>query len=104
MEAPFCKTCNKRHNGPCNVFLSPMANSMANSMANKIKPDYRFADVEEKFVQQELSRSSSKVEQRFCKPTSEGSIPSSGSTYKYRDAEKRKTYQRDLMRKRRAKA
>jgi len=29
MDAPFCKPCNKRHNGPCNTFF----------MANKVKPE-----------------------------------------------------------------
>ena len=82
------------------VESKPVAN-IVDDMANKIKPDYRFADVEERFVKEELGRSSSTEEQRFCKPNVEGSIPSSGSTYKYRDAEKRRAYQREYMRKRR---
>ena len=67
------------------VANKPMANTdlLANGMAN--------------------SRSSSMEEQRFCKPKVEGSIPSSGSTYKYRDTEKRKAYQREYMRMVRAK-
>ena len=37
MEFPFCKSCNRRHGGPCNVFYianEPMVNT--DNMANKV--------------------------------------------------------------------
>ena len=115
MDAPKCRVCGEKHwssephkwgdepkkavltklkavmaNAPI-VANKPMANTelLANNMANA-KP--LMAN----------SRSSSTAEQRFCKPKVEGSIPSSGSTYKYRDAEKRRAYQREYMRMRRS--
>ena len=85
MDAPFCKPCNKRHYGPCNVF-------MANSMANESDPVLD----DPVFI--------AKVNKRYDELAAAGKVSPEDlkKTYKYRDVEKRKTYQRDLMRKRRA--
>ena len=79
MEAPKCSNCEKRHwsTQPC------MANNVANKIIDMANEPIR-KHVEEQGV------------------LMGDSIPSSGSTYKYRDTEKRRAYQREYMRKRRA--
>ena len=110
MEFPFCKSCNRRHGGPCNVFY--MANDMANSMANEqddVDENYHafsrlrkranatmYADRGPEPDKQDFGGGyASQIARRVAVDT-----PAS-ATYKYRDIEKRREYQREYMRERR---
>lgn len=78
MESPMCKMCGKRH-------WSTEA-CLANGVANTGKPVTRKEALA-------ISMQTLKQAESERKPK---------VTYKYRDPEKRKAYQRELMRKRRA--
>ena len=71
-------------------------NNMANDVANKIK-DMANSDILARGVANLKKKEASEATTKWV----EG-LPAKLSTYKYRDAEKRRKQQRDLMRKRRA--
>lgn len=88
MEAPKCRLCGDRHYGPCNVFAG-MANT--DNMANR-----DMANIGDPVSRKKAIETANKIlrgAERERKPK---------KTYQYRDPDKRREYQRELMRKRRA--
>lgn len=83
MIAPKCRLCEKNHWGPCNVF-TPVANAVAN-------------------IGRPVSRKESlKIAKTILETAEKERAPKKAK--RYLDPEKRKAYQRELMKKRRAKA
>ena len=86
MESPFCKSCNRRHGGPCNVFYmanEPVVNT--DNMANKVVRATPRVVHEEKAV--------------VHKPVM---VVHKSKHGVYADLEKRRAYRREWMRKRRS--
>lgn len=115
MEAAKCRVCGVRHwssephkwgEEPKKAVLLKLRAVMANATSVANKPMANTETLANSVANERLvmanSRSSSTGERRFCKPKVAGSIPVSGSTYKYRDVEKRRSYQREYMKRRRS--
>ena len=75
-------------------WFKPMANSMANAMANVEKP----------MANTVVDRVANRIPKASRNAESSSAVSGASRTYQYRDAEARKAYQREYMKKKRAKA
>lgn len=86
MKAPKCKICGKEHYGPCNVFTY-----------------VQYGEDREFDSEAEMIAAVTGVQPSMANKPIENVANNVANTYKYRDPEKRRAYQRELMRKRRSK-
>ena len=111
MKAIECRACGEIHWGLCAGAREFVSEKVANSMVNKPDPVLDspafIAKVNERYdalvERGKVPPRANKCADRGPDPDKQVPIPAS-ATYKYRDAEKRRAYQREYMRKRRASA
>lgn len=106
MEVPYCKSCDKRHYGPCNTF------SVRNGLANKpvvvanvqkfVANDPVIIDFEPKDMANTESGMANVNEQNQAVTGDMANKSADSVTYRYRDPDKRRAYMREYMRKRRS--
>ena len=108
MKAIKCRACGEEHWGLCagagDFIVNKVVNSPILGVGEKVAPLILLDKCSDsRHLYKEESRGSSTVEHLPCKQVVSGSIPGSGSKHgKYADKEKRRAYQREYMRKRRA--
>ena len=91
MKPPRCRVCGVEHWGGAHVFPAESSRVTSEGAGKKEKP-----------AQAAVPKTAPVAERALASPAvSQSSDVSQSTTYRHRDAEKRRAYQRDLMRSRR---